>query len=69
MPKMRFQVSWHFSCGSGFPAAKIEAESLSHKKLTVRYTPAVAGWGAKMPKIEKGMEDPAEGIGRGRART
>jgi hypothetical protein len=29
-----FQVSWHVSCGSGFPAATIEAESLSHKKQT-----------------------------------
>jgi hypothetical protein len=26
------QVSRHVSCGSGFPAATIEAESLSHKK-------------------------------------
>jgi hypothetical protein len=28
----RFQVSQVFFCGSGFPAATIEAESLSHKK-------------------------------------
>jgi hypothetical protein len=27
-----FQVSWHLSCGSGFPAATIEAERLCHKK-------------------------------------
>jgi hypothetical protein len=28
-----FQVGWHFPCGSGFPAATIEAESLSQKNL------------------------------------
>jgi hypothetical protein len=49
MPEMSFQVSWLLFCGSGFPAATIEAESLSHKKLTDRYTSAVAGRGAKMP--------------------
>jgi hypothetical protein len=27
-----FHVNWHVFCGSGFPAATIEAESLSHKK-------------------------------------
>jgi hypothetical protein len=27
-----FEVCWQLPCGSGFPAATIEAESLSHKK-------------------------------------
>jgi hypothetical protein len=31
-----YPVSRHVSCGSGFPAAMIEAESLSHKKRTYR---------------------------------
>jgi hypothetical protein len=31
-PLNRFQAACHVSCGSGFPAATIEAESLSHKK-------------------------------------
>jgi hypothetical protein len=26
-----FQASWHFFCGSGFPAARIEAESLPQR--------------------------------------
>jgi hypothetical protein len=31
-PKPAFKSVGIFSCGSGFPAATIEAESLSHKK-------------------------------------
>jgi hypothetical protein len=30
-----FQVRWRLFCGSGFPAATIEAESLSHKKTSL----------------------------------
>jgi hypothetical protein len=32
MVLLPIRVSWHFLCGSGFPAATIEAERLSHKR-------------------------------------
>jgi len=35
-----FQVSWHFPCRSGFPAATIEAERLPHQKLAGRHRDA-----------------------------
>ena len=34
-PSGNFQVSWLVSCGSGFPAATIEAERLPYRKQHV----------------------------------